>query len=60
MLKETATEETMVFVVTFLSLVAFQLEGAGPLPPGYAYEGALAPPIQILVNQLKCTSLEKF
>ena len=39
MLKETETEETVVFFVTFLSLVAFQLEWAraqGPLP-GYAY-----------------------
>ena len=35
MLKETKTEETIVFFVTFLSLVAFQL-GGGPsalLPP---------------------------
>ena len=39
MLKETETKETIVFFVTFLSLVAFQLGGgAGPLgPPGYAY-----------------------
>ena len=41
MLKETKTEETTVFFVTFfyfLSLIAFQLGGAGPLvPPGYAY-----------------------
>ena len=37
MLKETQTEDTIVFYVTFLSLGAFQL-GAGPLPPfGYAY-----------------------
>ena len=39
MLKETQTEETIVFFVTFLSLGAFQW-GAGPLPPlppGYAY-----------------------
>ena len=37
MLKE--TEETAVFFVTFLPLVAFQLEegGAGP-PLGYAYD----------------------
>ena len=34
MLKE--TEETIVFFVTFLSLVAFQL-GAWALLPGYAY-----------------------
>ena len=39
MLKETETEETIVFFVTFLSLVAFQMGEAGPLPPtpGYAY-----------------------
>ena len=38
MLKETETEEKIVFFVTFLSLVAFQL-GAWPGPPsGYAYE----------------------
>ena len=39
MLKETETEETIVFFVTLLSLVAFQLEGQGPLglPSGYAY-----------------------
>ena len=37
MLKETDTKETIVFFVTFLSLVAFQLGGgSGPLP-GYAY-----------------------
>ena len=34
MLKETQTEETIVFFVTFLSLGAFQLGGG---PPGYAY-----------------------
>ena len=28
--KETETEETIVFFVTFLSLVAFQLRGGGP------------------------------
>ena len=42
MLKE--TEETIVFFVTFLSLLAFRLGGggAGPLaPPGYAYANAL-------------------
>ena len=39
MLKETETEETIVFFVTFFSLVAFQLGGgAGPWAPfGYAY-----------------------
>ena len=31
MLKETETGETIVFFVKFLSLVAFQLRGAGPL-----------------------------
>ena len=36
MLKETETEETIVFFVTFLSLVAFQL-GVGP--------GLLGPPL---------------
>ena len=34
MLKETETEETIVFFVIFLSLVAFQLGGGGT---GYAY-----------------------
>ena len=41
MLKNTETEETMVFFVTFLSLVASQLGGGpGPLgpPSGYAYD----------------------
>ena len=40
MLKETETEETIRFVFTFLSLVAFQLgRGGGALgPPGYAYD----------------------
>ena len=41
MLKETKTEETIVFFVTFLSLVAFQLGGArAPWPPspGYAID----------------------
>ena len=42
MLKETETEETIVFFMTFLSLVAFQLDGgrapwasplATPMPP---------------------------
>ena len=37
-LKQTETEETINFFVTFLSLVAFQLSwGGAPLPPGYAY-----------------------
>ena len=30
--KKTETEETIVFFVTFLSLVAFQLGGGGPEP----------------------------
>ena len=33
MLKETETEETLVFFVTFLSLVEFQLGGRAPLAP---------------------------
>ena len=38
MLKETETEETIVFFVTYLSLAAIQLGGAGSLPPSsYAY-----------------------
>ena len=37
--KETETEETIRFFVTFLSLVAFQLGGGrAPCPPGYASE----------------------
>ena len=41
MLKETETKETIVFFVTILSLVAFQL-GGGPWPPyGYAYEAGV-------------------
>ena len=36
MLRETESEDTIVFFVTFLSLVAFQL-GAAQAPPGYAY-----------------------
>ena len=38
MLKETETEETIGFNVTFLSLVAFPLGGQAPWAlPGYAY-----------------------
>ena len=49
LVKETETEETIVFFVTFLSLVAFQLGGVGPgPPPGYAY-GAMAPPLGVPV-----------
>ena len=33
MLKETQTEDTTVFFVTFLSLGAFQLRGGPPAPP---------------------------
>ena len=33
MLKETETEERIIFFVTFLSLVAFQLGGRAPLAP---------------------------
>ena len=39
MLKETKTRETIVFFVTFLSLVPFQLRRRAPAPPpDYAYE----------------------
>ena len=45
MLKKTETEETIVFFVTFLSLVAFQLRGgAGPLP--------LPPPLATPMGQV--------
>ena len=42
MQKETETEETIDFFVTFLSLVGFQLGGGArapgpPAPPGYAF-----------------------
>ena len=37
MLKETKAEETIVFFVTFLSFVAFQLGGPGPLGPPFGY-----------------------
>ena len=43
MLKETDTEETIRFFVTFLSLVAFQLGVGGPGPPAYAYEPKCCP-----------------
>ena len=36
MLKETETEVTIVFFVTFLSLVAFHMGGSGPLGPPLA------------------------
>ena len=44
MLKEIETEETIVFFVTFLSLVAFQLGGARApkAPPSYAYDEVIA------------------
>ena len=37
MLKEAETEETIGFVSSFLSLVAFQLGRGRPEPPSYAY-----------------------
>ena len=40
MLKESETEETIIFFVSFSSLVVFQLGGRGPVPlglPDYAY-----------------------
>ena len=47
MLKETETEATIGFFVTFLSLVAFPLGGPGlrppPPPPGYAYASSNKP-----------------
>ena len=47
--KEAETEETIVFFVTFLSLVAFQLGGSGSLaPPGYAYAAGMK---SILINK---------
>ena len=50
MLKETETEETKVFFVTFLSLVAFQLRGRqGPMA-GYAYVPPRIPCIFRLVK----------
>ena len=39
MLKETETEVTIIFLVTFVSLVAFQLWGVPCPSPGYAYDG---------------------
>ena len=47
MLNETETEETIVFYVTFLSLVAFQLGGAPPW-------------LRLCVNVVKNDCLEKF
>ena len=38
MLKETETEQTIGFVSSFLSMVAFQLGGGRPGPFGYAYD----------------------
>ena len=40
-LKETKREETIVYFVTFLSLVAYQLGGGRAPSPGYAYEHLL-------------------
>ena len=45
MLKETETEETIVFFVTFLSLVAFQL-GLGPDPLGTILAMPMNRPLQ--------------
>ena len=48
MLKE--TEETIDFFVTFLSLVAFQLGGAGPwAPSSYAYASAAVHIIKVCI-----------
>ena len=49
MLKETKTEETISFFVTFLSLVAFQLGGS---PSGYAYALSAA----LKLNELQQSS----
>ena len=50
MLKETETEETIVFFVTFLSLVAFNWGGGGPwLTPGYAYGSKNLPEIYLII-----------
>ena len=59
-LKETKTEETIVFFVTFLSLVAFQLGGSGPTgPPGYAYGGrGVCPHRRKIVKICKCEFCE--
>ena len=43
MLEETKTDKTIVFFVTFLSYVAFQLEGAQAPPSGYAYAPCAGP-----------------
>ena len=57
MRKETETEETIVFFVTFLSLIAFQLGvGAGPLPPppGYTYVSRIG---QFIYNHLRASNV---
>ena len=56
MLKE--TEETVVFFVTFLSLVAFQLGGGqAPAPPGYAYASSKIPATNIAPNPNFCKNI---
>ena len=42
MLKETETEETIVFLVTFLSSLAFQLRGCSPLATSMVYVVAVS------------------
>ena len=55
MLKETKTEETIVFFVTFLSLVAFQLGDLGPLATPML--GGRAPPNGYLCPPFKFTQI---
>ena len=57
MLKETETEETIVFFVAFLSMVAFQLgRGPGPLGP----PALLATPMYFSIKLLKGDLSRKF
>ena len=52
MLKETETEETIVFFVTFfLSLVAFQFGEPGLPPPGYASEIVNQPIQNVIIGE---------
>ena len=57
-LKETETEETIVFFVTFLLLVAFQWGGRGlgplPYPFGYAYVFRIG---QFIYNHLRVSNV---
>ena len=55
MLQETETEETIGFLVTFLSLVAFQLEGPGP--PGYTYARPQTPVRNTLIAPIRFSRL---